>query len=148
MKYAVLILLAVLYLTTEPTPCFQGCGFSSRLIFHFHHSNVWHLLANASCIYVMKKFRWFEAYAIAVGCSFVIVQPTVGISGMVFAAIGCNLGEHGLWKALLKCGVSAVLFGLLPGVGMMFHLACLSVGYLFTRCAKYSGVVNLWRMIR
>lgn len=148
MKYAVLILLAVLYLTTEPTPCSQGCDFSSRLIFHFHHSNVWHLLANASCIYVMKQFRWLESYVIAVLCSFIIEQPTIGISGMVFAAIGCNLGKRGLWKGLIKCGVSAVVFGLLPGVSMLFHVTCLSAGYLFTRCTKYSGVANLWRMVR
>lgn len=136
MRYAVLILLAVLYLTTEPTPCFQGCGFSARLLFHFHHSNIWHLLANASCIYVMKKFRWAESYAVAVVCSLSIVEPTVGISGMVFAAIGCNMGEREQWEGLWKCAVSAVLSGLLPGVSMAYHLLCLVTGY----CLLY-----LWR---
>lgn len=139
MRYFVLILLAVLYLTTEPTPCFLGCDLSAHFLFHFYHSNFWHLLANGSCIYVMKKFRWLESYVIAVVCSWLIVEPTVGISGMVFAAIGCNLGERKVWKGLMKCSVSAVLFGLLPGVSMIFHLACLLVGY-FTQ--------YLWRKYR
>lgn len=139
MKYAVLILLAVLYLTTEPTPCFNGCDFPRRLIFHFHHSNIWHLLANASCIYVMKKFRWSESYVISVLASWVIVHPTVGISGMIFAAIGCNCGERNLWKSLWKCGISAVVFGLMPGVSMLFHVVCLSAGFAW---------IKIWRMIR
>lgn len=131
MRYAVLILLAVLYLTTEPTPCFQGCEFTDHLIFHFYHSNIWHLIANGTCIYAMKRFRWIVSYLIAVECSFFIVEPTVGISGMVFAAIGCNLGERQAWKGLLKCSASAVLFGLLPGVSMFFHLLCLLNGYFW-----------------
>lgn len=139
MKYTVLILLAVLYLTTEPTPCFYGCELNARLLFHFYHSNIWHLIANGTCIYAIRKFRWIESYVIAVVCSLFIVEPTVGISGMVFAAIGCNLGGQGMWKGLWKCGVSAVLFGLLPGVSMVFHLACLVVGYFM----KY-----LWRECR
>lgn len=68
---------------------------------------------------------------IAVLCSWLIVNPTVGISGMVFAAIGCNLGELRRWKGLLKCAVSAVVFGLLPGVSMLFHLGCLCLGVVW-----------------
>lgn len=139
MKYIVLILLAVLYFTTEPTPCFYGCELTARLLFHFYHSNIWHLIANGTCIYAMRKFCWIESYVIAFLCSWVIISPTVGISGMVFAAIGCNLGSQNMRKGLLKCGASAVLFGILPGVSMSFHLACLIVGY-FT---KY-----LWRKYR
>ena len=134
---AILILL-VLFFISEPTPVYPGCDFLHRFTFHFHHSNIWHLLANASCIYVMKKFRWIEAYVIAVLCSWVIMTPTVGISGMVFAAIGCNLGGRRLWKALLKCSVSAMLFGLLPGVSMLFHLACLWLGFGFQIPLKVS----------
>lgn len=139
MKYVVLILLSVLYLTTEPTPCFQGCEFPARLIFHFYHSNFWHLLANCSCIYVMRRFSWLESYIIAFLCSWVIVNPTVGISGIIFAAIGSNIGRQKSWKGLLKCSVSALLFGLLPGVSMAFHLSCLAGGY-FTQ--------YLWRKCR
>ena len=135
---SVILILLVLYIFPEPTPCFYGCEFSAHFLFHFYHSNIWHLLANASCIYAMRRFRWLESYVIAVVCSFFIVEPTVGISGMVFAAIGCNLGERGMWKGLLKCGVSAFLFGLLPGVSMVFHLLCLLNGY-FTQ--------YLWRKL-
>ena len=126
---AILILL-VLFFISEPTPVFPGCDFLHRFTFHFHHSNIWHLLANASCIYVMKKFRWIESYVISFLCSWVILSPTVGFSGMVFAAIGCNLGKIGSLKWLGKCMLSAVVFGILPGVSMIFHLSCLSSGYL------------------
>ena len=125
----VILILLVLHFISEPTPVYPGCELLHRFTFHFYHTNIWHLLANASCIYVMKKFRWVEAYVIAVLCSFAIVSPTVGISGMVFAAIGCNLGERRLWKALLKCSLSAVVIGIMPGVSMLFHLACLWLGF-------------------
>lgn len=138
-RYVAILILLVLYFLSEPTPVYQGCEFQHRFIFHFHHSNIWHLLANASCIYVMKKFRWLGSYAVAVLCSWLIVHPTVGISGMVFAAIGFNLGERRLWGGLLKCSFSAVLFGLMPGVSMLFHVACLLVGFLS---------IYLWRMLR
>lgn len=138
-KIIVILILLVLYLLSEPTPVFQGCKIWHHFIFHFYHSNIWHLLANASCIYAMKKFRWLESYAVAFLCSWLIVTPTVGISGIVFAAIGFNLGERGAWKVLLKCSFSAVLFGLMPNVSMLFHVACLLVGFLS---------IYLWRVFR
>lgn len=125
-----ILILFVLYLISEPTPVYQGCEILHRFIFHFYHSNIWHLMANASCIYVMRRIRWFESYVIAFLCSWVIVSPTVGLSGIIFAAIGCNLGERGMWRGFWKCGLSAVVFGIMPGVSMVFHLACLNVGYL------------------
>ena len=72
-------------------------------------------------------------------CSWLIVTPTVGISGMVFAAIGFNLGEKRMWKGLLKCAFSAVLFGLTPGVSMLFHVMCLFVGFVS---------IYLWRPLK
>ena len=138
-RYAVILILLVLYFFSEPTPVFQGCDILHRFVFHFHHSNIWHLLANASCIYVMKKFRWLESYAVASLCSWLIVCPTIGISGMVFAAIGFNLGEKRMWRGLMKCLFSAVLFGLMPNVSMLFHVSCLLVGFLS---------IYLWRMLR
>ena len=138
-KYSVILILLVLYFLSEPTPVYQGCELLHRFIFHFHHSNIWHLLANASCIYAMKKFRWLESYSVAFLCSWLIVSPTVGISGMVFAAIGFNLGENGMWKGLLKCAFSAVLFGLMPGVSMLFHVMCLFVGFVS---------IHLWRVLK
>lgn len=130
-RISVILILLVLFFISEPTPAYQGCEIWHRFIFHFYHSNIWHLMANASCIYVIRKFRWSECYVIAVLCSWLIVNPTVGISGMVFAAIGCNLGELRRWKGLLKCAVSAVVFGLLPGVSMLFHLGCLCLGVVW-----------------
>ena len=129
-RIVVILIFLVLYLTTEPTPVYPGCEILHRFIFHFYHTNIWHLMANASCIYVMKKFCWWEAYILAVVCSWVIVSPTLGLSGVIFAAIGCNLGERGAWKGLCKCGLSAVLFGLMPGVSMVFHLVCLVSGFV------------------
>ena len=126
----VILILLVLHFTSEPTPVYTGCDILHRITFHFHHSNIWHLLANASCIYAIRNFRWIESFVVASICSFVVTCPTVGISGLVFAAIGFNLGHSGKWKALLKCSLSAVVFGLMPGVSMLFHLACLLVGFL------------------
>lgn len=138
-RYSVILILLVLFFLSEPTPVYKGCELLHRFIFHFHHSNIWHLLANASCIYAMRKFRWLESYAVAFGCSWLIVEPTVGISGMVFAAIGFNLGEKRMWKGLLKCAISAVLFGLMPGVSMLFHVMCLFVGFVS---------IYLWRSLK
>lgn len=138
-RYFVILILLVLYFLSEPTPVYQGCEILHRFIFHFYHSNIWHLLANASCIYVMKKFRWLESYVVALLCSWLIVTPTVGISGIVFAAIGFNLGEKCLWRGLLKCLFSAVLFGLMPGISLLFHVSCLLSGFMS---------IYLWRKLK
>lgn len=133
-KCTILALLLLVYLVCTPTPAYSGCGLTDRLTFHFFHSNIWHLMANGLCIWVMKRIRWVEAYVIAVVCSACIVHPTVGISGLIFAAIGLNLGAvKGTGKWLARTAVYAVVFGLLPGVSMVFHLTTLCIGFLWGR---------------
>lgn len=135
-RYFAIILLLVLFFVTEPTPVYKGCDFYAHFIFHFHHSNIFHLLANASCILALKKLRWVESYAIAVLCSFLITVPTVGISGILFAAIGMDIGKRAYMKGLLRCSVTALLIGLLPGVSLVFHLLSLISGYAYGWCVE------------
>lgn len=137
-KVVVLISLLVLFLLLEPTPVYKGCGFLNHLIFHFYHANIWHLLGNGLCIYAMKRMNWAVAYVIAVVCSFAIVSPTVGMSGIIFAAIGIRMGCFANVKGLWRCCISAILFGLLPGVSLVFHLLSLLAGFAYGyRCTKY-----------
>ena len=128
-KIIVLILLLVLFIFLEPTPVFKGCEFINHFVFHFFHANVWHLLGNGVCLWVMKRMNWAASYVVAVLCSFLIVEPTVGMSGIIFSAIGINLGRRSDSVRLGRCAVSAVLFGLLPGVSLVFHLISLLVGF-------------------
>lgn len=133
-KYVVLPILLTLFLMTEPTPVYEGCDPLARLTFHFYHTNFWHLLANGLCLWVMKRIRWVEAYVTAVVCSVCIVHPTIGMSGVIFAAIGLNLGvAKGGLKRLMKTAAYAVVFGLLPGVSMGFHLMTLGMGWILGR---------------
>lgn len=141
-KVILYIAILVLFITGEPTSVHYGSDFSSHFIFHFYHANIWHLLANASCVYVMKKIRWIEAYLIAVLCSFVIVNPTIGLSGVLFAAIGINIGKNSYTKGLVRCSLSALIFGLLPNVSLLFHLSTLLIGYC------YGWIVETWRLYR
>lgn len=135
-RYFAVITLLVLFFTTEPTPVHEGCDLSARLFFHFHHSNFFHLLANASCIFAIRKIRWFESYIIAFLCSFFVTDPTVGISGILFSAIGMNIGKKAYVKGLLKCSVTALAIGLLPGVSLVYHLVSLLSGYAYGWCAE------------
>ena len=135
-RYLAIISLLVLFFFTEPTPVYEGCDLPAHFLFHFHHSNIFHLLANASCILALKKIRWIESYFIAVVCSFLIVEPTVGISGILFAAIGSGIGKRAYLKGLLRCSIMAFLFGLLPGVSLVFHLVSLISGYAYGWCVE------------
>lgn len=135
-RYFAIILLLVLFFIAEPTPVYKGCDFYAHFIFHFHHSNIFHLLANASCILSLKKLRWSESYIIAVLCSLLIVEPTVGVSGILFAGIGIGIGQRAYIKGLLRCTATASLIGLLPGVSLVFHLVSLIVGYAYGWCVE------------
>lgn len=135
-RYLPLITLLVLYLTTEPTPVYKGCDILSHFTFHFNHANIWHLLANSSCVLAVRKIRWVESYAIAVACSFLVIEPTVGLSGILFSAIGLNLGKRSFTKGLFRCFVTAFLIGLLPGVSLVYHLVTLLAGYAYGWCAE------------
>lgn len=135
-RYFVIILLLVLFFTAEPTPVYEGCELLPHFVFHFHHSNIFHLLANASCILALKRIRWVESYVIAVLCSLLIVEPTVGISGILFAAIGMNIGKRAYLKGFFRCSVTAFLIGLLPGVSLVFHLLSLISGYAYGWCIE------------
>lgn len=135
-RYFAIILLLVLFFIAEPTPVYKGCDLYAHFIFHFHHSNIFHLLANASCVLSLKKLRWVESYIIAVLCSFLIIEPTVGISGVLFAGIGIGIGRKAYMKGLLRCTATAFLIGLLPGVSLVFHLVSLIVGYTYGWCVE------------
>lgn len=132
----ILFLLILVLLLAEPTPVFKGCALSARFMFHFHHANIFHLLANAVCFYSMRKIRWAEAYVIAVACSFFVVHPTVGLSGLLFAAAGINMGKQGNGKGASVCLLSALLCGLLPGVSLVLHVSSFLTGFAYGWCIE------------
>lgn len=114
MARAVAILFAVvsvvLFVCGIHTP--RGDSFiePNMMLYQFSHVNIWHMLANLTCLYSISSSRfrvtwrtWLTAYAISaiIPCA----QPTEGMSGLLYAVLGiiswqsANTNKYHLWCA-------------------------------------------------
>jgi hypothetical protein len=97
-------------------------------LLHFQHANIFHLLANAWSIHLIKRAKWIPAYIIAVLCALPFTDNTLGFSGVIFAALGIIYGRYP--SKLFVWAVAIVLVtGLLPSIHVLFHLICLFAGF-------------------
>ena len=134
---------------------FTGCGLGCRMLYPFYHANLLHATLNAWCllsvifIYDISLWRFTLAYIIAVGvpsfCLSIIaisfpvdalaclgvevLDPTVGLSGVVFAIFGSISFEvqrkayYQLW--MLAYLVAGFFF---PNTNALVHLYCYLAG--------------------
>lgn len=127
----IIIALSVVYLTASPMPVYEGSPLYRHLLFHAFHSNIFHLAGNLICVYLLRNARWVEAYVVATLCSFAITEPTVGLSGVIFAAIGICYGHLAEYGKMARCLAYTFVIGLLPGVSMVYHIISLLTGYAY-----------------
>lgn len=112
-----------------------ACGtIGGHLLYSFGHANVWHLLANVVCLWMVGcPLRLGWSYLVAVVCSFLpcfVGEATCGFSGMLFAMVGLSWGKVGRFKDMLwrnKWYLVVPLF--VPHVNGVLHLYCLLGGY-------------------
>lgn len=116
---------------------------AGHLLFHFSHANVFHLLANLMCLWMMRfPIKWGWAFGFASLASLVPsptwswgsmsfeMMPTCGLSGMLFAAIAIAFAEKSRFREMCKFVVIPILVtGLMPNVNMLYHLWAVMVAY-------------------
>ena len=112
-----------------------GCKLYSRLSYSFCHTNVWHMLCNLFVLWgIRNKLCILPAYAIAVAASWLpmwVDNPTVGMSGLLFAMFGIMWGKTGMaWKCVKTGAPVIVLTMLFPNVNGLLHLYCYVVGFV------------------
>lgn len=137
LKLFVSLLLVVSYFFF-PRVGFVGIGGSifGHLFYSFCHVNIFHLLANVLCLWLLPcRLHFFESYLIAVLCSLVpcfVGEVTMGFSGVLFSIVGISWGKVGRFRDMLWKNKWFLLIPfLVPHVNAFLHIYCLLLGYLF-----------------
>lgn len=132
-RLAVSFLLAASYLLF-PSFVFPGGGLIGHLLYPLSHANIFHLLANLLCLWMIYcRLHLLPAFAVAVVCSFLpcfVAEPTMGFSGVLFAILGISWGRVHRFKDMLwrnKWFLVIPMF--IPHVNGFIHLYCLVGGY-------------------
>ena len=116
----------------------------------FSHANIFHLLGNLLCLWLMKcRFRLPQALAISFVCSFLPqwslwggTELACGFSSVLFAVAGMAWGEAGRFKDMIKkCVLPLVIVGLFPNVNIFIHLYALLLGYAYSLLSPLSSLL-------
>jgi hypothetical protein len=82
---------------------------------------------------IKNKIDVTLSFVAAVAASFLpmfVTEPTMGLSGFLFAAFGIMWGKTGRWKEAAKKAMPFILFTmLLNDVNGTLHLYCFWLGY-------------------
>lgn len=143
---------------TSFSPADFPAGLLPHMLYPLSHANIWHLLANMLCLFMLRcKMHLLATYLIAVLCSFMpsfsiydcvmqggfdaLSEPTYGFSGILFAMVGVSWGKiHRLRDMVNRNKWFLIIPAFLPHVNFLIHIYCLFVGYLYgTLCAKKSA---------
>lgn len=104
----------------------------SAYLRQFEHANIWHLAGNLLCLWCLPIT--VGQFLFASMATALLLLPfdvsTIGISGVLFFLIGRIYGRLGARSAAAKCLALVVLYGLLPGVAMLYHVVTLISGYI------------------
>ena len=134
LKLFVSLLLVVIYFFF-PQVGFPDDGLLGHLLYSLCHANVFHLLANVVCLWLIAcDLRLYYSYPIAVLCSFLpcfVGEVTVGFSGVLFAMVGISWGDVGRFKEMVWRNKWFLLIPLfIPHVNGLLHIYCMFFGWL------------------
>lgn len=121
---------------------FLHVGFSDASPWHAHvlyifcHANPFHLAVNLLVLWSIRhKIPVASSLAIAIAASFLpmyVSEPTLGLSGFLFAAFGCMWGSTGRWKDALRVALPFIVCTMIvPHVNGLLHLYAFLMGYIF-----------------
>lgn len=141
MRYALPILLEILFLAMGIPEGFSQLPYWERaLTYHFLHGNIFHLLANAICIYSVfdprrKNVRNLPvAFAIATLVYGLTWKPIIGFSNILYAIIGLNTPSlrSEWWKSenVTTFLVVTVLMVAIPRFSAVTHIECFVLGVI------------------
>lgn len=144
---AILSINVIGYCLLNDTGLYFGCSLWERLTYPLGHANIFHLLANMWCSFVIVKsnFResiltWMLAYIIAV-TSPAGAAVTVGFSGVLYAVMGIiSWQAQKFWNFhAWTLGFMFLMF-LIPGkVNNCVHVYCYAMGILAGSLINYYG---------
>lgn len=107
----------------------------------FCHANIWHLAVNILVLFCIRgKIEILPPLVIAVIASYLpmyVAEPTMGISGFIFAVFGLMWGKLGWWKkAITVVGPYIIIPMVIPNVNGLLHLYCFLLGYIYASVRK------------
>lgn len=126
------MLLFCLFVSPESVAASIHSPVWNHFICHFHHANIFHFLANAWCLWLMRPSvsDMVKAYPLAVIASFCTVTPMVGISAVIYAWLGMELCKR------ISSVFDIVIFSLanlitifIPSVAWTVHFAAFLLGF-------------------
>lgn len=83
----------------------------------------------------MKPFTSLAVASAASLLPMYVSQPTMGLSGFLFASFGLMWGRTGRWKEALKKAMPFILFTMiLSNVNGLLHFWCFVLGYIVAYC--------------
>lgn len=108
---------------------------TTHVTYNFNHVNVFHLIVNLMVLWQIKnKIDISGALLVAFVASYLpmyVTEPTMGLSGFLFAAFGIMWGKTGEFKKAMKAGLPFIIITmLLPNVNGLLHLYCYLIGYV------------------
>lgn len=129
-----LVTLLCLFNCTWHVGFYEGCPLENHFIYSFFHANGFHLAINLMVLWQIRgKLYPLTAILIAVASSFLpmyVDQPTMGLSGFLFAEFGILWGQTGRWKDAIKKAMPFILFTmLLLNTNGLLHLYTFVIGY-------------------
>lgn len=132
----IILFVVVIYIVFPQTGYVWNGSVLGHFTYPFCHANVFHLVCNCFCLWLFRQPLNYNAWLIAMLCSFfpcLATEPTMGMSGALFAHIGIT------WARLNRFGEMCrrvlpltILFGLLPHMNMLIHIYCLFTAYFYT----------------
>lgn len=128
--------LLVFYFYGQKTGYTDSSGIESHLLYPLYHANIWHLACNIMCLWMIKcPLNIIVTFVLAVLCSFIpclVSEPTMGLSGVLFAVVGISWGRLRAFKRMCRYNIPIIIITFfIPNVNALIHLYCLMAGYLF-----------------
>lgn len=82
---------------------------------------------------IKNKIDVTLSFVTAVAASFLpmfVTEPTMGLSGFLFAAFGVMWGKTGRWREAVKKAMPFILFTMaVPNINGLLHFWCFWLGY-------------------
>lgn len=110
-------------------------------MYSFSHANIFHLIINLMVLWgIRNKLRPLLAIPIAIISSFLpmyINEPTMGLSGYLFAEFGIMWGKTGEWKNAAKKALPIIFITMfIPNVNGLLHFYAFFIGFTFIYITK------------
>lgn len=96
---------------------------------------------------IKNKIDVTLSFVAAVAASFLpmfVTEPTMGLSGFLFSALGIMWGKTGRWKEAAKKAMPFILFTMaVPNVNGLLHFWCFFLGY----CCSFLWIkiIYIWK---